>query len=73
MPEEIQTKSRIYSVLLWVFVKFKYFFPMGMYFFPFKSNVNSSIDLYFELNNYKIIPSVHKFFKLKKKKKTFQL
>ena len=58
MPEEIQNKARIYSVLLWVFTKFKFFFPVGIYFFPFKSNVKSSIDLYFELNDYKIIPSV---------------
>lgn len=71
MPEEVQNKARIYSFLLWVFTRFKCFFPVGIYFFPFKSNVNSSIDLYFELNDYKIIPSVHKYFKLIFLKKTY--
>lgn len=71
MPEEFQNKARIYSFLLWVFTKFKYFFPVGIYFFPFKSNVKNSIDLYFEVNDYKIIPSVHKYFKLSFLKKVY--
>lgn len=65
MTKENQTKARIYSVLLWVFAKYNFFFPVGIYLFPFNNGgFKGSVNLYFEINNFKIKPSVHKFFSL---------
>ena len=65
IPEDAEIKARIYSVLLWVFVKSKYFFPVGMYLFPIDTkSIDGSLNLYFKVNEHKIIPSIHKFFKI---------
>lgn len=66
MFEETQVKARIYSILLWTFVKLNSFITTGVYLFPVNCNyVASSFKLYFDVGEYQIDPSIHKNFKMK--------